>query len=151
MLEALADKRSPDWFPGETSLTIVEGAGPGEDIPGAETVSPPTIHHATSVWIDPEYVQLDESGASPSVVLYHELGHVYDRWNWSNDDREVSGGRDDGVRHNERRATGLPIDHDGPASTPDIIDPKHPFVYTENAMRKEMGLPPRDTYRKDGD
>lgn len=94
-------------------------------------------------------------GAPPAVVLYHELGHVYDYVNetfrgdsYDGDDPQDSPipGRDD-VREGERQATGLPIDHDDDDSTPEVIDPDHPFDYTENGLRDEMGLPSRDHYR----
>ena len=111
------------------------------------------MHDSTTVKINPNYSSGDEQG-SPAIVLYHELGHVYDLWNDSDtgDDEHV-GGPDDGVEKDERRATGLPVDHDGDwlGPTPDIIDPDHPYVYTENAMREEMGRPTRDTYSPDGD
>jgi hypothetical protein len=73
----------------------------------------------------------DGAGTTP-LVLYPELGHVYDE------------------REDERRATGLPVDHDDDPRTPDILDPDHPYAYTENAMRDEMGYPRRDTYNRDG-
>ena len=46
----------------------------------------------------------------------------------------------------ERQAVGLPVDHDGDAATPPIVDPDHPIKYTENGLRREMGLPDRETY-----
>lgn len=43
-------------------------------------------------------------------------------------------------------ATGLPIDHDDDADTPEQLDPDHPFAATENGLRDELGLPPRSYY-----
>ncbi|MEJ7775391.1 MAG: M91 family zinc metallopeptidase, partial [Nocardioidaceae bacterium] len=88
-------------------------------------------------------------GAPPNVVLYHEAAHVYDYMNGTFRGEEYAGDdtTDHGIREGERQATGLPIDHDGDPSTPEQIDPDHPFGYTENGMRDEMGLPNRDHYR----
>ena len=153
MLQALSDKSERDWFPGENTLTIRE-----YDKDNAATETEYRVYHDTTIKVNPEHVSPDESGGSPSVVLYHELGHVYHYWNWSFDGGgvTVSDGPDHGLPKDDRRATGLPIDHDGsPAApkpeTPEILDPRHPFVYTENALRHEMGLPNRDTYKTDGD
>lgn len=58
---------------------------------------------------------------------------------------------DDGwLRNSERQAVGLPVDHDADPGTPDVpastlVD--HPAELTENALRAEMGLPPREHYR----
>lgn len=89
-------------------------------------------------------------GAPPSVVLYHEMAHVYDYMNgtfisdeYVGDD-PVDANRD--IRVGERQATGLPIDHDDNDDTPEQIDPDHPYEYTENGLRREMGLPNRDHY-----
>ena len=87
--------------------------------------------------------------ASPSVVLYHELAHVYDYMNgtFSGDPYEGDDTTDHGIKEGERTATGLPIDHDDDPDTPEELDPDHPFGYTENGLRDEMGLPNRDHYR----
>jgi hypothetical protein len=50
------------------------------------------------------------------------------------------------VNTRERQAVGLPVDHDGDPSTPEQVDPDHPITYTENGLRREMGLPDRTTY-----
>ncbi|GAA5143110.1 hypothetical protein GCM10023340_07810 [Nocardioides marinquilinus] len=87
-------------------------------------------------------------GAPPSVVLYHELAHVYDYANDTYMDGQYNGDdpRDHGDNNSERQASGLPVDHDNDPSTPEIIDPDHPVEYTENGLRDEMGLPPRTHY-----
>lgn len=92
----------------------------------------------------------------PSVaVLYHEMAHVYDFHN----DTSVDGSYDNpddpdrmpdgngnlvGVPNAERQAAGLPIDADGDGDYE--IDPDHPYDYTENGLREEMGAPHRPTY-----
>jgi hypothetical protein len=50
------------------------------------------------------------------------------------------------VNTRERQAVGLPVDHDGDPNTPPIVDPDHPIEYTENGLRRELGLPDRATY-----
>ncbi len=89
---------------------------------------------------------LDE--APPVAVLYHEMAHVHDYVNDTLADGTYQG--DDqqnvGVNNRERVAAGLPIDDDNDPSTPERIDPRHPYVYTENGLREEMGAPHRDHY-----
>ncbi|MET0928474.1 MAG: M91 family zinc metallopeptidase [Aeromicrobium sp.] len=88
----------------------------------------------------------------PSVVLGHELAHLYDDANGIDDDLGTYEGeeeRDVGEREEERVATGLPIDHDDNPDTPEQIHPDHPVAATEEGLRDEMGLPPRGYY--DGD
>lgn len=84
----------------------------------------------------------------PSVVLYHELAHVYDYLNGTSFPGDYQG--DDTLNHgtenDERQAAGLPIDHDSDPETPERIDPDHPYQYTENGLRDEMGVPHRDHY-----
>ncbi len=84
----------------------------------------------------------------PSAVLYHELAHVYDYMNDTLADGVYEGEDpyDVGDNNRERVAAGLPIDHDDDPSTPEQIDPDHPYVYTENGLREEMGAPHRDHY-----
>lgn len=92
----------------------------------------------------------DFLGAPPVVVLQHELAHILDF---------SAGTALPGIYQGvdpvdsgetplmERQAVGLPIDHDHDPSTPEIVDPHHPFVLTENGLRHEMNLPPRPHYR----
>lgn len=84
----------------------------------------------------------------PIAVLYHELAHVYDYANDTSAEGDYEG--DDELNHgtpnDERQAAGLPIDHDDDPSTPEVIDPEHPYQYTENGLREEMGAPHRDHY-----
>lgn len=51
-----------------------------------------------------------------------------------------------GAPNDERVAVGLPIDHDDDPETPHRLDPRHPYAYTENALREEMGLLSRSRY-----
>jgi hypothetical protein len=50
------------------------------------------------------------------------------------------------VPNREREAAGLPIDDDHDPKTPDRIDPDHPYQYTENGLREELGAPHRPRY-----
>ncbi|WCO65714.1 M91 family zinc metallopeptidase [Iamia majanohamensis] len=75
----------------------------------------------------------------PVVILQHELAHQFD-YGYETSAPGTYGGADDpGVPNDEREAVGLPLD-DG-----DLAD-GHPFTYTENGLREEMGLPPRGSY-----
>ncbi|GAA0709711.1 hypothetical protein GCM10010199_05380 [Dactylosporangium roseum] len=105
-----------------------------------------------SIDYNPAYDRL-RAGTPPVVVLFHEMAHVYDMGHGTADRRLYNGadGRDvmpDGkpVSNAERQAVGLPIDHDGDPATPNRIDPAHPLRYTENGLRAELGLDPRDHY-----
>ncbi|HLT09441.1 MAG TPA: M91 family zinc metallopeptidase [Micromonosporaceae bacterium] len=84
--------------------------------------------------------------APPVVVLYHELAHVYDYFHGTLADGTHEGPDNPGVRNSERVATGLPIDHDGDPATPQRLLPEHPFQFTENGLREELGLDRRTAY-----
>ena len=91
--------------------------------------------------------RLDSSDQRPPIAgLFHEMAHVYDYGNNTSAEGNVVGGVDDGIENDEREAVGLPIDHDQDPSTPDRIDPDHPYDYTENRFRDEMGWPTRKSY-----
>lgn len=89
-------------------------------------------------------------GGKPSVILYHEMAHGASQLLDVYDGDEVGGtGPDQDIRKSERQAAGLPTD--GSA-----YDPNNPsanldmdYKYTENGLRDEMGLPPRETYASD--
>lgn len=139
MMERLQDLRDPSAWPGHNNLTIREtddgnSASRGNTLVASEVSYNPSRLNATTE-------------RPPSIGLYHELGHVYSYWNDNYDGDRIVGGPDDGIKIAERQATGLPIDHDGDSGTPDRIDPDQPLVYTENGLRDEMWLDPRDTYR----
>jgi hypothetical protein len=82
----------------------------------------------------------------PITVLYHELAHVYDFAHETAAQGYHDGPDNPGADNSERVAVGLPIDDDGDESTPDRIDPDHPYDYTENALRDEMGAPRAPRY-----
>lgn len=91
--------------------------------------------------------------APPVVVLYHELAHVWDdlaghqRTGAHSRDDVMWDGRDwTPVPDRERVAVGLPIDDDGDPTTPERLDPHHPYPLTENALRDELGVSGRQTY-----
>ncbi|MBJ7358594.1 M91 family zinc metallopeptidase [Nocardioides sp.] len=93
---------------------------------------------------DPTYDDL-RGHTPPSVVLGHELAHLWDHVTGHADDLD---GETAGVDNGELAATGLPIDHDDDPGTPAVIDPEHPVEITENGLRDEMGLPGRDDYER---
>jgi hypothetical protein len=81
----------------------------------------------------------------PVAVFYHELAHQYDFGYETGLDGEYP--EPNGPQRNlERQAVGLPVDHDDDPNTPEQVDPDHPIEYTENGLRREMGLPDRTTY-----
>lgn len=91
----------------------------------------------------------------PVTVLFHEMAHVYDFHNdttvdgsYNNPDDPDQMVDDDGnvvgVPNSERQAAGLPIDADGDGDYE--IDPDHPYQYTENGLRDELGAPHRPKY-----
>jgi Ca2+-binding RTX toxin-like protein len=82
----------------------------------------------------------------PLTTLYHEFAHVEDSFARTSASGTHRGPDDVGVRNLEREAVGLPIDDDNNPSTPDRLDPDHPYALTENALRQELGVPLRTTY-----
>ena len=75
-----------------------------------------------------------------------ELAHVYDFAHDTVADGVHSGSDNLGADNSERVAMGLPIDHDGNPRTPRQVDPRHPYDYTENALRDEIGAPRSPQY-----
>jgi len=82
----------------------------------------------------------------PITVLYHELAHVYDYEHGTVAEGIYIGADNPEVDNAERVAVGLPIDDDQNAATPDRLDPRHPYDYTENALRDEIGAPRAPEY-----
>jgi len=104
------------------------------------------LGHAT-IGYNPAFDDLHLSPpVPPTVVLYHELAHVYDYFHDTLAAGTYEGADNPGVPNAEREAVGLPIDHDGDPDTPDTLDPDHPFELTENGLRDEFGLTPRLRY-----
>jgi hypothetical protein len=85
-------------------------------------------------------------GGPPITVLYHELAHVYDFVHDTAPEGVHTGPDNPEVPNDERSAVGLPIDHDGDPRTPRQLDPRHPYDYTENALRDELGAPRAPRY-----
>ncbi|WP_177233538.1 M91 family zinc metallopeptidase [Stigmatella erecta] len=73
----------------------------------------------------------------PIVGFFHEMVHAY---NYATGTLAL--GETGGVNNRELAAVGLPYDHDGNASTPDM----HPGHTSENRLREELGLPARPEY-----
>ena len=83
----------------------------------------------------------DSYDGPPVTVLYHELAHVYDYVEGTTAEGTHEGEDNPGVQNSERVAVGLPIDHDGDPATPRQFDPRHPYDFTENGLRDEIGTP----------
>ncbi len=77
----------------------------------------------------------DQESGRPSIVLYHEFGHIYDFWHRQSDSTRVPSGPDAGIYMDEHRATGI------------NIQPNHLRQFTENGLRDEMRHPERTTYK----
>lgn len=91
----------------------------------------------------------------PVVALFHEMAHSYDfthgtlrrgAYNGTDTVDAVNPPLPD-VRNLERVAVRLPIDHDNDPTTPEQLAPEHPQGLTEDALRDEMRLPQRPSYR----
>jgi hypothetical protein len=100
----------------------------------------PTVNN--TVQYNPDY----RLYGPPIATLYHELAHADDSFAHTAAQGVHAGPDDVGVRNLEREAVGLPIDDDNRSSTPDRLDPDHPYVLTENALRQELGVPLRTAY-----
>lgn len=157
VLAELAELRDPNAWPGQRNLTIRELAyDPDEGYPNQEHGQGENGYAHEGGWalfgnrdsaVDYNPTYTGSHGGRPVTVLYHELAHIYSYWNGNHDDDLIAGGVDDGVRKLERQAVGLPYDHDGDPQTPDRTDPQQPLPYTENGLRGELGLAPRERYR----
>ena len=90
-----------------------------------------------------------DSHGTPVVVLFHEMAHTWNYVTGTGEPGVYDGDAvlDRGINELEREAVGLPIDHDGDPSTPEQPAPLHPQGLTENALRQELGLPDRSSYR----
>jgi len=82
----------------------------------------------------------------PVTVLYHELAHVYDYVHGTLAEGVYTRPDNEGVDNAERVAVGLPVDHDNDLSTPERLDPRHPYDFTENGLRDEIGAPRAPRY-----
>ncbi|HCT75801.1 MAG TPA: calcium-binding protein [Micromonosporaceae bacterium] len=91
--------------------------------------------------------RLSSSDERPPIVgMFHEFAHIYDFGNNTSAEGDHEGPTDVGVPNDEREAVGLPIDEDDDPNTPGTIDPDHPYDYTENRFREELGWPTRKSY-----
>jgi Ca2+-binding RTX toxin-like protein len=137
-----AHEDSRHWFYDGDGLTIRElrdengHANVDESLFGA--------HEQWNIEYNPSFDTLHDG--PPVVVLYHEMAHVYDYANDTLAEGVYTGPDNPNVNNRERVAAGLPIDHDDDPSTPIRIDPRHPYQYTENGLREELGAPHRPSY-----
>jgi hypothetical protein len=139
------------WLPGDGPDTLEVRELPFGTANGFAGVVPgDTDRHV--IGYEPGFQGLP-GDAPPVVVLYHELAHVWD--DVAGRQRTGAGSRDDvmwngsgwvPVPDRERAAVGLPIDDDGDPTTPERLDPFHPYPLTENALRDELGVSARQTY-----
>jgi len=138
---------SDGWFRDGDGLRITELVGQDNGLARRDTswgTQTQEIEYNPSY----DYSTSSSREKTPVVVLYHEMTHTWDYMN------ETPAGTyngvdavDVGISELERYAVGLPVDHDGDPSTPEQLNPDHPEVLTENALRRELGLPPRPSYR----
>jgi len=134
---------------GREELTISEYHS--DTNPNNSTASPGTLG-GNEIAYNPQLDTIGIPGGSvdgpPVAVLYHEMAHVYDFMNDTSADGDYQGTDtpDHGQPNDEREAVGLPIDQDGDPNTPEQLADGHPFVFTENGLRHEMGAPNRDHY-----
>ncbi|GLZ80761.1 hypothetical protein Afil01_55680 [Actinorhabdospora filicis] len=101
--------------------------------------------------INPKFHNDDGPGGFPATVLYHEMGHGASHLEDVYDDDKIGVGPDADIRKSEHQATGIPNKNGS------VYNPKDPgkdldmgLEYTENGIRQEMGLDPRETYSSDG-
>jgi len=143
MLDGLqqAHDDSANWFYDGNGLTIKEF---GEEN-GTATMTPGRFGKASyEITVNPSFDTLYDG--PPVTVFYHELAHVYDYSHDTLADGTYTGADNPGVPNREREAAGLPIDDDNDPSTPNRIDPDHPYELTENGLRAELGAPQRPRY-----
>ncbi len=124
------------------TLTITEY--PGDDQSTADADLSRRPGRQSAVAYSPALDRLYDG--PPVVILFHELAHVYDYQNETVADGVYTGQQNPDAPNKERVAVGLPIDHDRDPSTPERLDPRHPFELTENGLREEMGVRDRPAY-----
>jgi hypothetical protein len=139
---------SKGWFYGGDGLTISEYTAGNNSM--AYDDRDWLFHHHPAIAYAPA---VDVAGGPPVAILYHEMAHIFDfEHGTSADGTYHDAAHPDlmpdgsGAPNRERQAVGLPFDDDGDPSTPTRIDPLHPFAYTENGLREEMGVKPRTSY-----
>lgn len=131
----------------QNTLTIREYVSPSEEENNSYAYADLERRRRGQQMLVEYQTDLDEVYDGPPItVLYHELAHVYDYAHGTLADGVHTGPDNPGVDNAERVAVGLPIDHDGDASTPDRLDPRHPYDFTENALRDELGAPRAPKY-----
>ncbi|MFG1774234.1 M91 family zinc metallopeptidase [Nocardia salmonicida] len=133
--------------------------------PGAGTSSTITYNPRGTTFSEasPAYTGAAYDHHPPITTLYHEAAHAYDETHgtmrpvsdiYTGTDRVDSKYPNDysptgtGMFERERVAVGLTIDHDNNPSTPEQLadEDEHPSALTENALRAELGIAPRDHY-----
>ncbi|ADD39980.1 M91 family zinc metallopeptidase [Stackebrandtia nassauensis] len=152
MMENLGDRVSDthdDWKPGEREVVIKEfdeenGTASSGKLSGSDV----------EIQINPDF-HLDDPGEAttskteregvPSAILYHELAHGYDYLNDTSADGHDKG---NDAPNDERQAAGLDYDWTGDGKRDNVHDKDnpHPYAYTENGLRDEMGRDHRDAY-----
>ena len=91
-----------------------------------------------------------DSWMPPIGSLYHEMAHAFSLTTGNGEEGDYAGPGIDGqipTSDIERQAVGLPVDHDGDPTTPEVPAPQQPEALTENALRTELGIPLRTSYQ----
>ncbi len=128
------------------TLTIREYVSPGPEDDNSYA-HPDTQRRPGRQMLVEYQTDFDDSYEGPPVtVLYHELAHVYDFAHGTVAEGTYDEPDNPGVDNAERVAVGLPIDHDDSLATPHQVDPRHPYDFTENALREELGTRPVPKY-----
>jgi Ca2+-binding RTX toxin-like protein len=86
-----------------------------------------------------------DGDAPPITGLYHEFAHIVVAGEGTSAPGTYQGPDNPGVPNDERQAVGLTVDVDEDG-VPDGLHPGLPRHLTENALRREMGWPERQSY-----
>lgn len=136
--------------PVEPSLLRLPGDPPDPVPPYIKDGLPGPAAPGGTIYYNPQF---SRPGLIPLVGLYHELCHAYNAMTGTvvpGRTEETVGGKTAQIDNVELQAVGLPIpgmtpfDFDLDPLTPPTLT--NPEAYTENGLRKELGLPLRRSY-----
>jgi hypothetical protein len=139
MLDALA--RAPGSHAGAAPVGIAETADAnGYAVARSGPVGGVGV---VTVRINPGFQEI--SDGPPVTVLFHELAHAYDALYGTAATGVYPGADNPGAPNSERAVVGLPVSDGDPAGASETAA-RHPAALTENALRAELGVPPRERY-----